>query len=143
MSAGLAGDSGSRDIRRYSPNTSPASPGVNTRLPGAGRPCRLDKFGLRRRLHQISAGPRPDGVEYVLAFVGRRQTHEDPRARGDTVSTAAVACTPLPSGNCISISTTSGHRLGPPGTGGHAVGRRHHLEPSSARSRATPSPHIG
>ena len=67
-------------IRRNSPSTSPASPGVNTVSPAATPRTAADELLARRGLDQIARGAGLDGLEHVV-LLARRREDQDPGRR--------------------------------------------------------------
>ena len=129
-------------MRRYSPSTNPARPGVNTARPSAVARTASPSSALDALLTRYPVAP---------AFTASRTSSRSSEAEstrifddGETVSTSAVACAPSPSGSRMSITTTFGcttAALLRADATPSAVATT--LKPSSARSRATASRQIG
>ena len=123
------------DSRRYSPSTSPASPGVNTASPRGGRSHRGEQLLARGRLHQVAGRAGLHRVQHVGVLPARRE-HQHPQRRVGRDAAPGSPRPPTASGSCRS----STHDLGP-GRGGPAdrlaavAGGRDHLVARPRRGR--------
>ena len=133
---------GSVAIRRNSPSTSPARPGVNTGL--AARVSRTASSELSRDADftQVAGRTGLDRLEHVLLLPTRREhQHAGGQAGGHDRRAHLVAAQPgqvevqhQHAGRVARVRRTAA---------GPSLGRGHDREPGSVRSRATASRHIG
>ena len=103
-SSAPAGDAASR---RYSPSTSPASPGVNTASPAAVRRTASRNSCGAGRLQQVAGRAGLDRVEHVSA-ARRWPRASAPGRPGRRRRRPWITSTPEMSGSCRSSTTTSG-----------------------------------